>query len=196
MKYMMFIDSNNFYKNAEALLNISKPKFRWADLVIGIRNKIGETIPEGWFVCANYYTALSDRADNPVKYDAQVRFIDALRRVPFIRVVVGYLMKKQRDTAIPIDINDPNTYIHVEKNTDVNLSNDVIENVLRGNIEIVIFVAADGDYAGTVNKVKEYGAVCYLVLPLGAKAQMMKSLIGINNVIYVDDAFLTQYLVP
>lgn len=192
---MMFIDSNNFYKNSEKLLDIQHPKFSWHSLILGIRDLYQELSPDSKFVKAYYYTALSDRADNPKKYDAQNNFIEAIKRISFVEVVIGYLMRKPKNNDIEIDKSDPNTYYHTEKNTDVNLSNDILENVFQKNIEVVILVAADGDYEDTVNKARRYGMDFYLVLPMGTPASKMKSIIDRRKIIYLDETFLKKYII-
>lgn len=193
-RFMMFIDSNNFFKNSEKLLEIQNPKFSWHSLILGIRDLYQDISPDSKFVKAYYYTALSDREDNPKKYDAQKKFIEAIRRISFVEVVVGYLMRKPKDNNIEIDKNNPNTYYHTEKNTDVNLSNDILENAFQKNIDIAILVAADGDYEDTVNKARKYGVDFYLVLPMGAPASKMKSIIDRRKIIYLDETFLRKYL--
>ena len=193
--FMMFIDSNNFYKNSQRLLQLGSVKFRWADLLIGIRDLFQNEYPETKFIKANYYSALSDREDNPKAYDAQKRFLDAIARVAFIDVIIGYLMKKPRSESVKIDIKDKSTYYHVEKNTDVNLSNDILINCLGNGVDIVLLIATDGDYADTINKVKTCGKEIFVVVPEGTPFYKIKSLVEDKNIIYLKESFLKNYLV-
>ena len=192
-KIMMFIDSNNFYKNAENLVG-KKPKFCWASLILGIRDLYQQVESDSNFIKAYYYSALADRADNPIKYDAQKRFLDAIARLSFVEVILGYLMRKPTDEAVPIDKNNPATYYHVEKGTDVNLSNDILMNAFQQKVDVALLVAADGDFEDTIAKARTCGIEFFLVLPLGSPASKLKSLIKPENVIHLDERFLRTFL--
>lgn len=192
-RIMMFIDSNNFYKNAENLVG-KNPKFSWAKLILGIRDLYQQIEPESNFIKAYYYSALSDRSDNPAKYDSHKKFLDAINRIPFVEVVLGYLMRKPKDDSVPIDKNNPATYKHVEKGTDVNLSNDILMNAFQQKFDIALLVAADGDFGDTLTKAQTCGIEFYLVLPLGSPASKLKSLIKPQNIIFLDEQFLIQFM--
>lgn len=111
---MMYIDSNNFYKNVQELYSNKSIRIDWFKAILGLRNIIQNDY-ECSFSKAYYYSALSDRNDNPEKFDKHKAFLDYLDRIPFIDTVIGKLSRIPRNQDIPIDKNDPSTYRHIEK---------------------------------------------------------------------------------
>jgi len=134
-----------------------------------------------------YYTALADREDNPRAYDNHRKFIDALRFVPRLEVVVGYLAKRE----IPgkeIKPGNPSTYIHVEKETDVNIATNLLTKAFFNSYDTAILVSADSDYAKAVECVKFFGKTVELAVTKNQKAAKMKHLA--DMVIEMDQNFV------
>ena len=194
-RVMMFVDSNNFHKDCEnSLGSNSKPRFNWKDLLLGIRDLYKENEEDDIiFLKAYYYSALSDREDNPTIYDKHKRFLDAINKIKFIYVKLGHLARVPIEEGKKIVRTDPSTYKHIEKSTDVNISNDILENCLRNNCDVILLISADGDYKDTIERIKDYGKEFYLVLPIGTPADILKKLAG-EKIIYLDKAFLQKYI--
>lgn len=190
----MYIDSNNLYKNSIKLLGTSNIKFNWASLVLGLRDIVQEDYQCN-FSKAYYYSALSDRSDNPLKYDNQKNFLDAINRVPYIDVRIGKLSKVPKSEDIPINPADPSTYKHIEKNTDVNISNDMLSHTYSGGTDIFLLCSADGDFADTIHRIKDKSKIVLALAPAGSRSITIKNAIGDENMYYIDAAFLSRYII-
>lgn len=190
-RLIIFIDSNNFYKNSERLLDSPRPKFNWGNLILGLRDKYQERFPDANLLKAYYYTALSDREDNPTAYDRQSAFITAIERIPFIETRVGYLSRIPRNKDVPVDRRDPSTYVHRDKRTDVTLSNDLLENAILKKYEHAAIVSADGDFDDTIQRIKVLGIKVCAMIPLGAPASSIRS--AADDTIYIEPAFLQKH---
>jgi uncharacterized LabA/DUF88 family protein len=191
----IFIDSNNIYKEACKLLGERKIKLSWVDFINGVFNEYRNRDADAQLRQAYYYSALSDRTDNPTKYDNQKRFLDALAKVSFIEVKIGYLLKVPTNPSVPIDIADTSTYRHIEKDTDTKFSNDIMENFYKEQCDIFIIMAADGDHFDTIERVVKEGKKVILAVPVGMPCQKLKSVIGEENVIYLTKDMIASHLV-
>lgn len=190
----MYIDSNNFYKNAIQLLGSDRVKFNWGSLVLGIRDIIQADYPSK-FSKANYYSALSEEADSPTKYAGQKKFLDAIDRIPYIDVHIGRLSKVPRHEGVPINLGDPSTYKHIEKNTDINISNDMLSDMFTGGTDIFLLCSADGDFANTIQRIKDKNKTVLALTPSGSRSITVRNVIGDQYMYYVDEAFLSKYIV-
>lgn len=195
-RIMMFIDSNNFHNDCKLCLGAtSTPKFNWLKLILGIRDLYQEQEPDSNLYKAFYYSALSDREDNPTMYDKHKKFLDAINKIRFLEVKLGHLMRIPVVDGQPVDKTNPSTYKHVEKRTDVNISNDILENSIRNNCDVIILVSADGDYEDTIKNItSNYSKEFFLVLPIGTPADRLKKLAG-TNILYLDKSFLEKYII-
>ena len=189
----IYIDSNNFYKNAVQLLGVSKAKFNWGALILGIRDVIQKEY-ECSFSKAIYYSALSAKEDNEQKYNAQKRFLDAINRIPYVDTHIGRLAKVPKTSGISVNPKDPSTYKHVEKNTDINISNDMLQHMYTNSTDIFVLCSADGDFEDTIKKIKDSGKTVLAVTPVGSKSIAIRNAIGDENIFYLDEAFLRHYI--
>ena len=186
---MMYIDANNFYKNIAELYGVKTLKPNWKSLCLGIRDLIQEDY-ECKFAKAYFYSSLSDRNDNPTKYDNHKRFLDNLNQCKFIDVITGKLSRVPVDPSIPIDKNNPATYKHKEKSTDVNVSNGM----LISTADIIVLFSADTDYEYTIKMLQKRGKTVLCVVPVGAKSSHIQQIIGDNNVFLLDKEFFDKYV--
>lgn len=186
---MMYIDSNNFYKNVQALYDGDKLKIKWQQLILDIRNLIQQDYECG-FSKAYYYSALSERNDNPIVYDRQKKFLNKLNQCKFIDVIIGKLSRVPRYPNIPIDKSNPSTYIHVEKATDVNVANGM----MISTANIIVLFSADTDYENTIRTLQKRGKTLLVVIPVGAKSSHIQSIVGSENVYFLDKEFLDKHV--
>lgn len=186
---MMYIDRNNFYKNIAELYKVKNVYPNWSKLILGIRDLIQEDC-ECCFKKAFFFSALSDRADNPNVYDRHKTFLDKLNKCSYIDVITGKLKCVPRIEGVPIDKSNPNTYKHVEKNTDVNISNEM----LVSSADIIVLMSADTDFEDTLVRLKRRVKKILAVAPIGSKTSQIASVIGEENMIYLDYKFLNQYV--
>ena len=188
---MMYIDSNNFYKNITNLYDTNSIKLNWQLLCLGIRDVIQEDY-ECYFSKAFYYSALSDRNDNPAKYDSHKKFLDNLNQCKYIDVVIGKLLRVPTNPNVPINKNDPSTYKHIEKTTDINVSNGM----LNSTADIIVLLSADTDFESTIRLLKKQGKTVLVVVPIGAKSSHIQHIVGDDNVILLDKNFFDKYTKP
>ncbi len=168
-RVMVFIDGNNLNNAVYHLFDGFPPRFnikKLAEKLCGVNRNLIKVF---------YYTALADRADNPRAYDNHKRFIDALNVLPRIEVVVGYLAKRQIP-GVQLDPINPSTYIHVEKETDVNIATDLLTKAFFNAYDTAVLVSADSDYSKAVECVKFLGKVVELAVTKNQKAAKMKYL--------------------
>ncbi|MCL6479950.1 MAG: NYN domain-containing protein [Peptococcaceae bacterium] len=180
-RVMVFIDGNNLNNAVYHLFKGSPPRYdigKLAEKLCGASRNL---------VKVYYYTALADREDNTRAYDGHRKFIDALRYAPRLEVVVGYLAKRE----IPgkeIKPGDPSTYIHIEKETDVNIATDLLIKAFFNSYDTAVLISADSDYARAVECVKFFGKTVELAVTKNQKAAKMKQLADV--VIEMDQDFV------
>ncbi len=186
---MMYIDANNFYKNIADLYKVKRVKPNWKKLCLGIRDLIQQDY-ECTFAKAYYYSALSDRNDNPQIYDKHKHFLDNLNKCKFIDTFIGKLSRVPRYPNVPIDKNNPATYVHVEKTTDINVSNGM----LISTADIIVLLSADTDYEYTIQMLKKRGKTVLVIIPIGSKSSHIQNIVGNENVYFLDKSFLDKYV--
>lgn len=186
---MMYVDGNNFYKNIAELYNVKTVYPNWKDLLLGIRDLIQEDT-ECNFAKAYYFSSLSDRNDNPSVYDGHKNFLNNLNKCSFIDVVIGKLKCVPKVAGVPIDKSNPDTFKHIEKNTDINMSNEM----LISQADIIVILSADADFEDTIKRLKAKGKTVMAVAPIGSKTSHIKDVVGQENMIYLDTGFLDKYV--
>jgi uncharacterized LabA/DUF88 family protein len=120
------------------------------------------------------------------------KFLDNLNQCKYIDVVIGKLSRVPIDSATPINKNDPSTYKHVEKTTDVNISNGM----LTSTADIIVLLSADTDFESTIRLLKKQGKTVLVVVPIGAKSSHIQHIVGDDNVILLDKNFFDKYTKP
>ena len=186
---MMYIDGNNFYKNIAELYGVKNVYPKWKSMILGIRDLVQQDY-DCYFSKAYFFSSLSDRADNPTKYDNHKKFLDKLSECPYIDTIIGKLKCVPKDKDIPIDKNNPDTYKHVEKNTDVNMSNEM----LLSDADIIVILSADSDFENTVNILRQRGKTILAIAPIGSKTSQIRNVVGQDNMIYLNHDFLDNYI--
>lgn len=105
-------------------------------------------------------------------------------------MVLGQLRRVPANEGIPVDRSKPSTYKHVEKKTDVNMSNEM----LVSGADIVAILSADGDFEDTLSRLKKMGKTIIAIAPIGSKSIQMSKMVGEENMIYLSYQFLNQYV--
>lgn len=116
--------------------------------------------------------------------------MDRLNTVPYIETDIGKLTRVPINPSIPVDRNNPATYKHIEKNTDVKIASDM----LSSTADIIVLLSADSDFESVVERLKESSKQVVLVIPIGAKSSQMQHLVGRDNIIYLDKSFFDACL--
>ncbi len=134
-RVMVFIDGPNLYKTLKQELGMAEVDYtKFSEKLVG---------PDRRWVRTYYYTALVPRTDDVRIHDNQQRLLQALKRVPYVRVCLGRL--------------EPRGDTYVEKGVDVRLAVDMLRHAYRDNYDTAILVSGDGDFAAVVEAVTEKG---------------------------------------
>lgn len=130
----IFIDGSNFYHCMKQELGSARIDFHeFAKLLAGGRK----------LVRTYYYNAPVRREDGEERYQAQQKFFDALRRVPYLEVKLGRL--------------EPRGATVVEKGVDIAIAVDMLHFAATDMYDTAILVTGDGDFASAVQAVKNLG---------------------------------------
>jgi uncharacterized LabA/DUF88 family protein len=130
----IFIDGSNFYHCMKEEFGSARIDFyEFAKLLTGDRK----------LVRTYYYNAPVRREDGEERYQAQQRFFDALKLVPYFEVKLGRL--EPRDGTV------------VEKGVDIALAVDMLHFAATDVYDTAILVTGDGDFASAVQAVKNLG---------------------------------------
>jgi uncharacterized LabA/DUF88 family protein len=159
-RVMIFIDHNNFQISLNEYYKQLGTPTPAIDLILFAKEL---STPHRLLMKVFLYTALSDRADNPTAYDSHSKFIDAMKYKPRVEVIVGYLAKRPIPN-VNYNPSDPNSYIHVEKETDVNIAKDMITKAFYNAYDTAILVSGDRDYAPILQTLKDIGKNTEVVL--------------------------------
>jgi len=184
----MFIDGNNYYNSTNELLG-EDFKVDLYQLLLDVRDHFQKNYYPCYFDRAFYFSALPLRTDNPEKYDEHKSFLGFISKFRFLTVKEGFLAKRPKTKDIPIDINDDGTYYYVEKETDVNLSNEMLESAFNQKYDVGLLFAADGDYADTLIRLREYPVEIFAVLPDGAPSGRIQNVLGSHRIIRLPKDF-------
>lgn len=160
----VFIDGSNFYhalRNAKLPYNLDFHK-----LGLGLCNKSQKLIR------VYYYNSPLPTGDP--NYEAQQRFLSAVKRMPYVELRLGRLEprrvfidpKKIQDLKLKKDLgillNDLKLKgieyeTKVEKGVDIKLASDMIGFAYNNTYDTSILVSGDGDFADAVKTVKNMG---------------------------------------
>lgn len=103
--------------------------------------------PSSWPVGGSWsgrnYNAPVRREDGEERYQAQQKFFDALRRIPYLEVKLGRL--------------EPRGATVVEKGVDIAIAVDMLHFAATDMYDTAILVTGDGDFASAVQAVKNLG---------------------------------------
>jgi uncharacterized LabA/DUF88 family protein len=91
-----------------------------------------------------YYTALPDQTRDPAQYTKQQKFLNALGRKPYFKVVLGRLESR------------PNG-LYVEKGVDIALAIDLLDLAFHNTYDTAIIISGDGDFSRAVETVQRMG---------------------------------------
>lgn len=165
-RVMIFIDGNNLYQGAKDLLG-QPPKI---DFSLFSQELIQ---PNQKLMRTYYYSALSDKKDNPLAFEKQKSFLDSLKLLPRFEVVTGYLQKKSIP-HVKFDPTNPKTYVHTEKGTDVSIATDMLSLAYDNSYDVCILVSADSDYVTVIDRVKARGKIVQVAVAKGSRASQLR----------------------
>ncbi len=130
-----------FIDGANLLHGLSKDHSR---IDLDFEKLVNKLINSRSLVRVYYYTAMPDQASDPIKYQRQQKFINALQRKNYFKVVLGRLEKR------------PNGGI-VEKGVDISIAIDMLDLAYQHVYDTAILISGDGDFAHAVEIVERLG---------------------------------------
>jgi uncharacterized LabA/DUF88 family protein len=158
-RVMVFIDGNNFYHACKFYLK-QPPRYNFqqmCDLVVNKR-------PNRQLLRSYFYT---------VNDPQQQGLVAALSHIPRFTVVQGWI-QKLKSPGVPFDPNNPNTYIPVEKGTDVNLATQLLIGAYTNSYDTAIIFSGDTDYITPIQEIKKLGKIVEVVLTPGQPTELRK----------------------
>lgn len=192
-RVMVFIDLNNFKGGLKTYYDklstergyvVPLPKF---DIT-----KISSRLCNGRTLLKTFvYTAQADEQDDPAKFKLNRGFIETLRALPRVEPIVGYLSKRPIP-GVAYDPTNPGTYIHEEKETDVNIAKDLLIKAFYNAYDTAILVSADRDYAPVLESLKEMGKIMEVAVVVGQKSHLRSVA---DSFRWLDETFMNQCLI-
>ncbi len=145
----VYIDGANFYGG---LTSINK---RFSDTKFDFENYINYMVGNDKLVKIYYYNALVKKKINEKIWKKQSDFFNRLRKIP--KCKVSLCTRKSR-------LNILGEEYHTIKGDDIFLALDMIEDCYNNELDKVILISGDGDFAELLKRVKKKGKeieICY-----------------------------------
>ncbi len=155
----IFIDGSNFYHALRRTFGKASIRF---DL---LAEKLVNRTSGRKLLRIHYYTAAYD--NNSDEYRKQQRFLDALKRTPYLSLSLGRLEPRPvvwneltpgKQKEIEGLLGHPLQQVTlVEKGVDVQLAVDMVELAVDNTYDVAVLISGDGDFAPAVELVKKLG---------------------------------------
>ncbi|KAA6315451.1 6-hydroxy-3-succinoylpyridine 3-monooxygenase HspA [termite gut metagenome] len=146
-KVIVYVDGFNFYYGLKdkSLKDHKWKKFYWLDMVAFFEKMITD---KQELIAVNYFSARPHDTDSSKR---QELFFSANKLNPKFHLILGRYLKK------PIKCKYCGNTIHSyeEKETDVRVATQMINNVQKGNCDITIIVSADSDIIPAVELIRD-----------------------------------------
>ena len=133
----IFIDGGNFYHSTQK-----------KSLKINYQKLINELVGNRELINAFYYVAPLDIKVDREKYWKHQKFLNYLRRIPKLNVVLCTLKKLKAEEG--------EGYVYVIKGDDVRLSHDLLMGAVKNYYDTAIIVSGDEDFLPLFKTIKEY----------------------------------------
>lgn len=191
LRGMIFVDHLNFniaLHNYYRSLGLQTPKLDYNSLFKNIVNMVNMD-----FMKACVFVP---RPDNFLMQDRYLfnyyNWVTGLSYAPYTEVIEGDYVARPVDEAVPMDINQRNTYYKVEKGTDVNLAVHVLQKAFYNSYDVAFVLSADTDYLKVYEVLKSMGK---LVIVVGVKGQSMARIRGqVDNILVLEKSFFDTCL--
>lgn len=150
-RVVLFVDGSNFY---HCLMD----QFRRADVDF---SKLALALCAGRrLIRTYYYNAAVRREDGEERYQAQQKFFDSLKRVPYLDLRLGRL--ERRGGTV------------VEKGIDVKVATDMLWQAHNNVYDTAILVSGDADYVPAVEAVKAIGKHVEVAFVASGRSQALQ----------------------
>lgn len=165
----VFIDGSNLYHGVKALL---------PDKRLDIQKLIEALVGTRDLTRTYYYNVPLSLQHDPTGARAQQGFFAALSRIPYLQVRLGRL--------------EPRGDTFIEKGVDVKIAVDMLSMAVRNIYDIAVLVSSDGDFAGAISAVQEFGK--HVEVAHFARAEAVRQ--AADKAIELNVSFLRPLLLP
>ena len=146
-KVMVFIDYQNFNINLKEHFKRERKELRSIDYRI-LGKSINELIQLNSEVIKTYVFAYKP-CNDLMQLDSYKKYYDwleKLKKAKYLEVIEGR-QEIRTYKNVTFDINDPETYTTIEKETDINLATHMVAKGFQNAYDIAILVSGDTDYS-------------------------------------------------
>lgn len=168
----IFIDGSNFYHQLKDELGTAR---------VDMGKLVHKLLADRMLVRTYYYNAPVDQGNDPARYQAQQRFFDRLRQIPYFQVRLGRLEKRPSG-------------ILVEKGVDLTIAVDMLQLAYRNVYDTAILISGDGDFAYVVNALKDLGKHVENAFLRGGRSKALADVC--DKFIPIDKVFLQDISLP
>ena len=157
LRVMVFIDYQNFNINLKEHYKIKGKTLKQINY-IALGKAINEIIPYQSEVIKTYLFAYEpcEELRKLEYYEKYHNWLKSIKNIPYLEVITGR-QEIRTYAGIDLDINNPQTYRTVEKETDINLATHMVAKGFQNAYDIAILVSGDTDYIKTVETLHNNG---------------------------------------
>ena len=158
-KVMVFIDYQNFNINLKEHFKRERKELKSIDYRT-LGKSINELIQLDSEVIKTYVFAFKPcetlmQLDSYKKYYA---WLEKLKKAKYLEVIEGR-QEIRTFKNVPFDINDPDTYTTIEKETDINLATHMVSKGFQNAYDIAILVSGDTDFTSVIQTLHNLGKI-------------------------------------
>ena len=159
-KVMVFIDYQNFNINLKEHFKNNSQELQSINY-IELGKKINELIPFDSEVIKTFVFAYKPN-DDLMKLESNQKYYnwltEKLKKTKYLEVIEGR-QEIRLYKNIKFDINNPDTYTTVEKETDINLATHMVSKGFQNAYDIAILVSGDTDYTSVIETLHNLGKI-------------------------------------
>lgn len=158
-KVMVFIDYQNFNINLKEHFKRENKELRPVDYRILGKN-INELIQLDSEVIKTYVFAYKPCKDlmQLESFKKYYDWLEKLKKAKYLEVIEGRQEIRTFKNVI-FNINDPDTYTTIEKETDINLATHMISKGFQNAYDIAILVSGDTDFTSVIQTLHNLGKI-------------------------------------
>lgn len=156
-KVMVFIDYQNFNINLKEHYKNTRQEFKSINYK-ELGKQINELIPFQSEVIKTYVFAYEPCKDlmQLESYRKYYEWLEKLKSAKYLEVIEGR-QEIRTFKNVQFDINDPDTYTTIEKETDINLATYMVSMGFQNAYDIAVLVSGDTDYVKVVETLHNIG---------------------------------------
>jgi len=97
-----------------------------------------------------------------------------LRRLKYFSIIEGRLIARKVNNSIEMDITNSDTFIKIEKGTDINMAVTMVSKAFHNAYDYAIVITGDTDYITALNQIENLGKNIFLVAIEGQNINKLK----------------------